>query len=407
MSLVAALASGELGVKLVVPKRMGITDETASSAALVDQDRTLGWHLTLHEYRLDLQPEHQAMLERDIERHTRDLFDNFFRMRDRGAPAEPDAKPRTADPTWSPVVSVERVRCGEHDALCVIHRMTYAHGDEMIMGHLLVPFQGGTFELRVVARERSATGMRETLILSDAMSGVSDDAPESMPRLRQQDFDDARHDARFPDHPLSLVRAELREVLDADRVTVLDPPPAPPAGEVVLRELGCAIVPPARYLLTAHRSPKKRAQFSRISFAGTDGVQLLTLLTRHDSSLHPTGTEEDLLDAARQLAGEVAEGAQNLQLEIHTLPDAGGRTQVMAYRTYDDQSGVGPQHSAFRFFVPAPGRLLSIAIGAAQCVPKAEMLAELDSVVASWRPLDGEPSVRGEGGHKKPWWRIW
>jgi hypothetical protein len=408
MRLVAALASGELGVKFVIPKRMRIIEDTAAAATLIDQDRALSWHVSIHEYRLDLRPESQALLDADIERHTRDLFESFFRNRTPAAHAAPDAKPRTADPTWSPVVSVERVRCGKHDALCVIHRMSYAHGDEMIMGHLLVPFRRGTFELRVIARERSATGMRESLILSDYMAGVDDDAMEIVQRLRQRDFDDAKHDVRFPAHPLSRVRAELREVFDADLVTVLEPSPTSPPSEVVLRELECAIVPPARYLLTAQAPSEKCAQFSRISFAGTDGIQLLTLLARRDKQLRPTGTEPALLDAARDLASNVAPEAQNLQIEVHTLPDAGGRTQVMAYRTYDDPSGVGPQHSAFRLFVPEPGRLLIIAIGTGQCVPKEEMLADLESVVASWRPLDGEPSTRGDSAHdKKPWWRIW
>jgi len=408
MGLVIALASGEFGVKFVIPERMRITEDAAAAAALIDHDRALGWHLSIHQYRLDLRPERQALLDADIERHTRDLFENLFRNRDPGARTAPDAKPRTADPTWSPVVSVERVRCGKHDALCVIHRMTYAHGDEMIMGHLLVPFRRGTFELRVIARERSATGMRESLILGDSLVGVNDDRMEIVQRLYQRDFDDAKHDARFPDHPLSLVRTELREVLDADRVTVLESSPTSPPDEVVLRELECAIVPPARYLLTARAPSKKLAQFGRISFAGTDGIQLLTLLARRDKQLRPTGTEPALLDAARNLASDVAPETQNLQIEVRALPDAGGRTQVMAYRTYDDPSGVGPQHSAFRLFVPEPGRLLIIAIGTGQCVPKEEMLADLESVVASWRPLDGEPSpVRDSAHDKKPWWRIW
>jgi hypothetical protein len=408
MGLVAALESGELGVKLVIPKRMRITNDTAAAAALIDQDRALAWHVSIHEYRLDLLPERQALLDADIERHTRDLFENFFRNRAQESGAGPDAKPRTADPAWSPVVSVERVRCGMHDALCVIHRMSYAHSDELIMGHLLVPFRRGTFELRVIARERSATGMRESLVLADSLAGVGDDAIEIAPRLCQRDFDDAKHDVRFPAHPLSLVRAELREVFDADLVTVLEPSPTSSTSEVVLRELACAILPPPRYLLTAEAPSDTCAQFSRISFAGTDGIQLLTLLARRDKQLRPTGTEPALLDAARDLAGDVAPKMQNLEIEVHTLPDAGGRTQVMAYRTYDDPSGVGPQHSAFRLFVPRPGRLLIIAIGAGQCVPKEEMFADLESVVASWRALDGERSTRGDSAHdKKPWWRIW
>jgi hypothetical protein len=250
--------------------------------------------------------------------------------------------------------------------------------------------------------------MRESLILNDSLAGVNDDVMEIVQRLRQRDFDDARHDARFPAHPLSLVRAELREVLDAERVTVLEPSPTSPPSEVVLRELGCAIVPPARYLLTAQPPSEDCVQFGRISFAGTDGIQLLTLLARRDKQVRPTGTEPALLDAARDLASDVAPEALNLQIEVRALPDADGRTQVMAYRTYDDPTGIGPQHSAFRFFVPRPGRLLIIAIGTGRCVPKEEMLADLESVVASWRPLDGEPSASSDTPHhKKPWWRIW
>jgi hypothetical protein len=250
--------------------------------------------------------------------------------------------------------------------------------------------------------------MRETVLLNRAMAGDRDGGPEIVPQLRQRDFDDVRHDAMFPNHPLSVVRTELRDVLDSGSIVVLAPPLASSPGEVVLGELGCAVVPPPRYLLTARAPTDRFAQFCRLSFAGTDGVQLLTLLARHDKRLRPAGTEGDLLDAATHLAGEVPNGAQNLQIDVHSLPDADGRTHVMAYRTYDDTSGIGPQHSAFRFFVPAAGRLLIIAIGTGRCVPKHEILAELDSVVASWRPLDGKPSTHRDRRHQeKPWWRIW
>jgi hypothetical protein len=402
MSLLTDLAQGRGGVRFAVPARLTVDKDDVDVANLHDAERGVGWHLGRYDQHLDLRPEHQELLVRDVERHTRALFETYSRGLASG-PLEPRPL-RTEDPTWSPVVSVERVRLGGADALTVIHRMSYQPGNEMLMGHLLVPIRRGLFELRVLAPARM-TGMRESMLFAVARKGAEDEPPDAtMKRLGQKHYDDPQHDALFPDHPLSRVRAELRALLEEGAVTVTEPDEPAPDGEALLPAMGCAVTPPPRY--ARKETAPDFVQWSRLSFAGTDGLQLLTLLRERDVSLPQRGAQQLTQLAEKSARASVPKGATNVHVDAHALPDRDGRAQVLAYLSYDPTDGDAPRHTAFHWLVDDRGRPVAIAIATGRCVPKDELLADTEAVAASWRPLDGEREAAPPPA-KKPWWKVW
>src|SRR4051812_36930636 len=108
MGLLEDLKQGRLGVRLALPVRLTVNNEDSDSAMLADVELGVGWHLSCHDYHLDLRPEHQDLLVFDVERHARALFETYS-LSLSSAPLEPRPL-RTDDPTWSPVVSVDRVQ---------------------------------------------------------------------------------------------------------------------------------------------------------------------------------------------------------------------------------------------------------------------------------------------------------
>ena len=370
MGLIARLKLGKIGVWFRAPPGLEAQRDDDDFAMLVDREGGVAWHLCLTEFQLDLAAQHAPVLARDIERHTRDLFLRFFH-----AAGPRSEQPRTADPAWSPVVDVEQVVLGQAAALRVVHRLAYEPGRETLMGHLLVPLRHGLFEVRITAPTLRATGTRESALLDALLRASPGEDPRAvMRRLSQRAIDDPRHDADFPEHPLSRVRAALRRAIDEPLVGVTEPPapPSEPRGE------GFAVTPPARYLPLTGAGSALRC--SRVSFSGTDGIQLLTVVRQ------PRGGFEraDLMDLARKAAEQLPADASRLEVEVRALPDRAGRPHVEATRQFETPQD-GPQRSVYRLFLDDRNALVIVALGAPACVPAAELAAEAEGVVGSYR----------------------
>lgn len=89
---------------------------------------------------------------------------------------------------------------------------------------LTVPRAGSSVQLRFQALEGPQTGIREATVLAelgpDRYFGPHPYAPDVQAKLPWHRGDEAQWDPMFPDHPLSRVRAWLRQVVSAVR---LDP----------------------------------------------------------------------------------------------------------------------------------------------------------------------------------------
>jgi hypothetical protein len=417
MGFLSDLNNGALGLRLALPGRFAIQGEKKSSANLVDLDRKAALFLFHFDLQLDLRREHEGLLARDIERHTRELFETHFATVHSQQPSSGGASkgPRTADPAWSPVVSIERVQLGHCEALSVVHRMAYEHGLEIVMGHLLVPLHNGLFEFRVIAGNNGPTGVRESQLVAQAMAvaGVKTHA-EAERVMKSTTPDDPRHDAHFPDHPLSVVRSMLRMLMAPGAINVTHPAPLPPSGEVVLPDIGCTLTPPPRYVQTPG-SEGTFVRFSRVGFAGgragEDGVQMLTISSLA-AEVIPEGPDrrQKLMSHAESLAQSLSERATGVRLEAWMSSEREEGAHALAHTEFQPGAqGVPRQRAIVRVFTDAKGVEKLVWLQASACVPREELLADMEAVIRSWRPLEGTgptgpAPVSPLPAEKKKWW---
>jgi len=391
MGFVEELKHGRRGVRFAVPQGFEVSEETERSATLVDKARGFSLSLGAFSHHLDLLPAHDALLRRDVERHARDLFDTCFRST---PPADPKARPRTDDKAWSPVVEVLPVVIGAARALRVVHRLWYEPGRETLMGHLLVPLARGLFECRVLPPTSRLTGVREAAVADRAAGALAGADPAAFLRAIDQRASDAPAlDASFPRHPLSVARMGLRVLLEESSLEVLDPVVETRPGEVEIKAAGFAITPPPRYQLVEKDPPSpKLASWSRVSFSGTDGIQLLTV-SRTGTRL-PARNGRKLARIAEELTrASVPAGSEAVRVSAVALPDERGRSHAETYHAY--MKGASRQQSLFRWFTERDGEVVMIALGTAMCVPLDELAEDAEAVVRSFRRL----------GVKK-WWQI-
>ncbi len=270
MKLLEALASGACGVSFVPPKGAVVRASEREAVAFTEDRLGLQWLVHFGDLAIDLAPERDHLLARDVDAAARAIFRaterNLDALAKRGKLSASAPAPRVSDPAWSPVVDVRPVGLSAASALQVIHRSAYRPGMEAVMGHLLVPTAHGVVEFRVTATDRSSVGRERAL----------GDATDLGAAEAQRRIDDPSHDAAYPKHCLSRVRAALSELTAPGRVEVLRASLVPTVGAVHLDAFGGSLTLPPRFALAGDAS-KDIALFTRVSLANTDGVWRLAL----------------------------------------------------------------------------------------------------------------------------------
>ncbi len=393
MGFVEEVRQGRRGVRFAIPEGFEVSEETDRFALLVDKARGFSLSLGHFAHRLDLRPEHDALLRRDVERHARDLFETGFRTTSR---ADSKARPRTDDAAWSPVVEATPVRIGGVRALRVVHRLWYEPARETLLGHVLVPLARGLFEFRVLPPTSRLTGIREAAVAPRSLASLAATDPAAFLRgIDQRAADDPARDAAFSGHPLSVARRGLRFLLEEANVEVLEPDVGTRPGEVEVKSAGFAIEPPPRYRRVEDETPsQKRASWSRVSFSGTDGIQLLTV-SRTGTRIEDRKGRKLARIAEELTRASVPAGAEGVRVSAVALPDERGRCHAETYRAYVESAS--RQQSLFRWITEPDGEVIMVAFGAAMCVPVDELADDAEAVVRSFRRLDSS---------KKKWWQI-
>lgn len=223
MGLLDRLERGELGVRWHLNDAQ-ILEHSERSARLV---------LPAHQVTLEIVHAPRHLDECDltewraaIEREARQLFEESFHTEG------PRDVPRTHDPTWSPLIEFEALEIGA-EAWWILLRRTYAPGDELAEGQLLLPIARGLLTLSLRVRER-VTGYRESAL---ALQHQLPSTNVSWPQSTQAFFDSPEHDSEFPEHCLSRVRRARQWLLDPKGGALAYTEPAIPAsGAVVLEE---------------------------------------------------------------------------------------------------------------------------------------------------------------------------
>jgi hypothetical protein len=381
VAFLEVLASGKLGLLVRPPAQFVIAQQTETSATLQDPSAGLMWWMFwFPDLHLDVSLEHEPLLRRHIERHTRLLFATMFDVNAGGTGLSSEVRPRTDDANWSPVIEIERRDVDGGVALDVLHRMQYQPGGEIIMGHTLVPVHDGLFEARWLAREQGATGLRESVVLMKTIAAGSD-----ADFLPQAAYDHPEYDIEFPDHPLSRARA-AKGWTSVGTLRVTHPFVARKAFETPLHRLGCAITPPPRFVLSDDDAESCR--FSRVSFAGTDGVDRL-IVTRTNERLRGIAVARRLLKHATAYSRAICESSGLADIDCRVLA-ADSEAVTLITEGESGTVGCGRARAVWIWFVGPSSKVWSIAIATTIAVPVDELVADVGSVRQSWRMLESD-----------------
>lgn len=393
MGFLDQLRSGELGVAWSPPDGWTLEAEEPAGLRFVSPQQGLQWHVGWLPQCIDLRLEHDARLRKDTEQQRRADFEDFYASRtSKDGSAKP---PRTRDPSWSPIVELERVEVGGWPALRSVWRLCYAPTFEVVEGSLALPLGASVMTFHTGAWSRQ-TGLRESVIYALKQKEQPDVDPVELARsLRQADYDDPALDARWPQHPLSLVRAGLRWLMGPEGGIRrrMGPLPDPPE-RVPLPELGCSIRPPPRYLLCApehlEASPTL-VLFSRVT--GADAIAPTLDLWRHPDPV-PRGSDlSRLAELARSNAQSWTEEGLK-EIEMRTELRGGGALPPHVANDIRSTADGRRINIATRWLIDPGGAAVRIAVaGSPLITPFEELAADADAVLASlrWHPSSAEP----------------
>ena len=408
------IQTGELGARAHFGAGIEPLEEAGNAAMLRDPERRVAWEIAFVPYLLDLRETSEGALRADLEGEARAAFDGTWV--ELGAEAGEAERPpvRTSDPAWSPVVLVERITLDDAPALRVIHRMSYQPAHEMIIGRVLLPLANGVLSISASSLTRT-TGYRETMRLHAALASRPGADIAALGReLGQAGYDDPTYDLLFPDHPLTLVRAALAWLVDADggALAITDPLQLPPPGEVELPAAGCAVTPPSRYLALppgALPIAPTLAVLTRVGLAVTT-PRLLDVWRIEDTVILGADREGQLVRLARKNAADWGgEGATGIDAKVTRLPSKNGRTHAKSEIRFTTDNG--PTQAVALWMVDTDGVLFRIAASGGPWIPKEALLADAEHALQSLRRLDPPVMEAKEAAPaaaetklKRKWW---
>lgn len=383
------LASGEVGVRCA-PFDGRVVQETERAVVLVNeqehgvvlQARHLPW-------RLALGPSSSADLRAEISAAARVELEQAFEATIHPATGEP-VEPRTRDVTWSPVIELDELEL-DAPALWLLRRLHYVPTNELVIGTWLLPVADGLVSLSLMARD-TVTGIRESALWlkhDEKLGG----APSAHPG--QPFFDDAAHDALFPQHCLSRVRAARRWLEHPGKggLTITKPAVAG-SGEQQLPEADCAVQPPPRYArLPAGTLPMASTlvTFTRVTLGEDETPGMLNVWKL--SRKLPRGEQGQALRslAVDNAQGWESEGAKNIRVDARVSEGKRGPEARLHIQFEVDR----PVQEAQVWFVDGDA-IFRIGCSAIAAYDTQALWRDVDATLSSFRRLSPP---------KRPWWK--
>ena len=86
------------------------------------------------------------------------------------------------------------------------------------LGSLTIPFRDFSFVIKIQCQEQGTTGMREALLIDEALKKGTGRVEVNRFVPNGWSFDDEQFDNKLPQHPLSRVRRELRHIALSVRI---------------------------------------------------------------------------------------------------------------------------------------------------------------------------------------------
>lgn len=419
MTLLADLRSGTYGLRFNPPSSLDLEVDQDTFTSFRDEEHRVDWYLEFSPLIVDLSIRHDDILREDLRIDTTAVFESYFE-RSVGAPGRSPAAqtgdtmgssadsaewahvgPRTRrEPTWSPVVSVERVTFCGVSALELIHRLTYTIGHELIIGRIIIPLEQGTLYVSAL-RRANMTGARETVL---AISNVrpSKDSEHRDPQVSQAEIDDPALDDTFPDHPLTVIRRALRWALTTSMdVTVMAPLPRDRDEMVELPNSGCTIRLPPRFrfcpkmaaAMDPSLTPFIRATVPQTGSYMFDVWRLppVTIKGRH-------ATQQLRRLAEKHVRGWKHEGDSNFEIESVELPLFDGRPMVSTFVRFRVDGNMN--HAVAHWFIDHDGTVFRVCAAGSLSRSREELLSVVHESTLSWKRLPGDIKT------SSTWWDM-
>ena len=111
------------------------------------------------------------------------------------------------------LVTADGIRC-----IWMILKVSLKPTGMVYLGSLTLPFAQFSYVIKMQCIERGVAGLRETMLLLKAQQDGSVTIGEDGNITGAWNPDDAIHDAEFPDHPLSRLRAEFTHIVTSLQV---------------------------------------------------------------------------------------------------------------------------------------------------------------------------------------------
>jgi len=214
----------------------------------------------------------------------------------------------------------------------------------------------------------------------------------------QSVYDDPALDARFPEHPLTLVRQALGKLCDSIAITHA----APSAADVIhLEEPRCEFAAPPRYVPVPAGVMRMHPTLRILMRSGVESWHRNIEVWRlNEVRFRRRDPRNELCALARDtVAGWTREGATGIKAKVEAVNDFEGRPQVQ--QSVSMKAGERPSRLIFRWWVEPDGVIFRLGSGGPPSILDTEHVALLDGVQATWRRLDAV------GPSHRPWWRIW
>ena len=337
--------------------------------------------------------------QRQVERQAKGMFlEQWARL---AGEREGEGKPRTDDPTWSPIIECERIEIDDEPVAKILHRTAYEPGLEAINCRLLIPIEAGTIEFVCQTTDR-LTGMRETVL----MAGLMRESDE-LEHPGQPYFDDPKHDETFSDHALSRSRREVERVLRLGGLKISGTVQAP-RGRVDLPDSACSLVPPARFAPlppAALDMAPSISNLARVSLSSMDGQPILLSVWHLDHCAVPPGDKQALTELAEAIVDAWEnEGSTDIRFQARALKPRGDfSAEVEA--TVDFKVRGQKARDVQRWLADARGSVWRIsATGPVRSFSKKQAQALLKEVRATFEVYDVEPPAPPPVKEKRWWW---
>lgn len=355
-----SLELGSCGVQWEPPDgTIGVHTDTE---LVLSDDTGLRWRIRKLPAEFAIAPGEEVALSEDLYASARAAFEARWRQQPRAA----GAMPRTEAEDWSPIVEARLGAIGAGRVARVVRRLAYEKSNEVVVGHLFVPVEKGSIEIRIVAQTEE-TGLREHAV-TQKYGG----------RQPQATYDARELDPYFPEHPLTRVRAALDAVVGSLEIVTLPDRPA----EVTLSEPGCVVTAPVRFVAAPAVAGSGRGELVRLGV--DDWQRTIEVWRAGHHKLKGQDLQAALVEHANKIAASwTKDGLSEIVSHSAPIEEYGVCLQIQQYVTFerDDE----PYHAVYRWWIAGGGTIWRIGETTSVAIDREELAADVAAVQDSFR----------------------